>query len=62
MPTLGITEILIIAMVVLIVFGSKELPSILRKIARGWRDMQNAANNVKKEMTSILDDDDELSG
>ena len=62
MPTLGITEILIIAMVVLIVFGSKELPGILRKVAKGWRDIQNASENVTKEITSIIDDDDELMG
>ena len=62
MPALGITEILLIAVVVLLLFGSKELPKVIRSIAKGWRDIQNAADNVKKEVTSIIDDDEELLG
>jgi len=62
MPALGITEILLIAIVVLLLFGSKELPKVIRSIAKGWRDIQNAADNVKKEVTSIIDDDEELLG
>ena len=62
MPSLGITEILLIAVVVLLLFGSKELPKVIRSIAKGWRDIQNAADNVKKEVTSIIDDDEELLG
>lgn len=62
MPALGITEILIIATVVLVLFGSKEMPGMLRKISKGWRNIQNAADNVKKEMTSLIDEDDDLLG
>jgi sec-independent protein translocase protein TatA len=62
MPGLGISEIVLIAIVVLLLFGSKELPKIIRSIVKSWRDLQNAANNVKKEVTSIMDDDDDLLG
>ena len=62
MPTLGITEILIIATVVLVLFGGKEMPGMLRKISKGWRDLQKTADNVKKEMTSLIDEDDDLMG
>ena len=62
MPALGITEILIIATVVLVLFGSKEMPGMLRKISKGWWNIQNTADNVKKEITSLIDEDDDLLG
>lgn len=54
MPNLGPTEIIIIAVVVLILFGSKKLPDASRALGRSMRIF-------KSETKGLQDDEDEKS-
>ncbi len=42
MPTLGVTELLIVLFIVLFIFGIGKLPSISRGIARSIREFRAA--------------------
>ena len=60
--SIGTSELLVILVVVLLLFGSKQLPSVVRGFAKGWREVQNATRQVKDEMHEILDEQEELLG
>ena len=60
--SIGTSELLIIVLVVLVLFGTKQLPHIIRSLAKGWRDIQRTTQDVKDEIQSIIDDEDELLG
>ena len=60
--SIGISEILIILVVALIIFGSKELGQVARSLGKGWRDIQRTTQNVKDEIGDILDEEDDLLG
>jgi len=47
---LGWTEILLIAFVVLLLFGGKKIPELMRGLGRGFREFKDAKDNVKKEI------------
>jgi sec-independent protein translocase protein TatA len=47
---LGMTEILLIAMVVLLLFGGKKIPELMKGLGKGIREFNDAKNNVRKEI------------
>ena len=51
---LGWTEILLIAFVVLLLFGGKKIPELMRGLGRGVREFNDAKNNVKKELEDSM--------
>jgi len=56
--SIGSIEILIIFLVALLLFGSKQLPYIARSLGNALRDFQNATQNARNEIHRILDEDD----
>ncbi len=48
--SLGTTEMMMIFVVILILFGPKQLPQIARTIGKGLRDIRRAANQIKHEV------------
>lgn len=62
MFSIGNSELLIIVLVVLLLFGSRQLPQVIRSLTKGWRDLQRATQNVKDEIKDIIDEEDELLG
>jgi sec-independent protein translocase protein TatA len=46
----GGKEIWIILIVVLILFGGKKIPELMRGMGKGIREFNDAKNNVKKEI------------
>jgi sec-independent protein translocase protein TatA len=54
MPDLGVWEILIIAVVILVLFGSKKLPDTARSMGRSLRIF-------KSETKGLRDDDEETA-
>ena len=59
---LGCTEILLIAFVVLLLFGGKKIPELMRGLGRGVREFKDAKDNVKKELEdSIAEKDSKTS-
>jgi sec-independent protein translocase protein TatA len=50
MGNFGWTEILLIAFVVLLLFGGKKIPELMRGLGRGVREFNDAKDNVKREI------------
>ncbi len=46
----GGSELLLIIVAVLILFGGKQLPGILRNIGKGVRELQKASQDIKREI------------
>jgi sec-independent protein translocase protein TatA len=56
MGNMGWTEILLIAFVVLLLFGGRKIPELMRGLGRGVREFNDAKNNVRKELEeSVVD-------
>lgn len=49
---LGTTEIILIAVVVLLLFGGKKIPELMRGLGRGISEFKKAKNEVTSEVTS----------
>jgi TatA/E family protein of Tat protein translocase len=47
---IGISEIFLILLVALLLFGSKKLPEVARGLGRGLNEMKKAAEDIKKEI------------
>ena len=56
MGNLGWQEILLIAVVILILFGARKIPEFMRGLGKGMREFNDAKNNVKKEMEDSTSD------
>ena len=55
---LGWTEILLIAFVVLLLFGGKKIPELMRGLGRGVREFKDAKDNVRKELEDSISEKD----
>jgi sec-independent protein translocase protein TatA len=47
---LGTTEILLIVLLVLVLFGAKKIPTFARGLGQGIREFKSAANDVQNEV------------
>lgn len=54
MGNLGFQEILLIAVVVLVLFGGRKIPEFMKGIGKGVREFNDAKDNVKKEFEEGL--------
>ena len=49
---LGTGEIIIIALVVLLLFGGKKIPELMRGLGKGVKSFKEGMNDLEKEITS----------
>ena len=54
----GMGELLLVLLIFLLLFGSKELPQVARKMGKGYRDLQRMTQNAREEMRKIIDEND----
>lgn len=47
---LGMSEVLVIALVVLLFFGGKKIPELMRGLGKGVRSFKEGMNNMEKEI------------
>ncbi len=47
---LGTSEIIVIVIAILILFGAKKIPQFAKGLGQGVREFKDAAGNVKKEI------------
>ena len=47
---LGSTEIILILLVVLLLFGAKKIPDLMRGFGQGIREFKDASKEIKKEI------------
>ena len=53
------SELLLIVVAVLILFGGRQLPGILRNIGKGVRELQKASQDIKREIDLDVTDSEE---
>ncbi len=51
----GMGELLLVLLIFLLLFGSRELPQVARKLGKGYRDLQRMTLNARDEMRIIID-------
>lgn len=56
---LGGPELIFIAFVVLLLFGGKKLPELMRGLGSGIREFNNAKANIESEVKESLKEADE---
>ena len=59
MGPLGFNEILIILVIVLLLFGGRKIPELMRGLGRGVREFNDAKNTVRKEIEEGVNDKDQ---
>lgn len=52
---LGMQEVLLIALVVLLFFGGKKIPELMKGLGKGVHSFKEGMNNVEKEIDKIKD-------
>ena len=52
---LGAGEILVIALFVLMFFGSKQIPELMRGLGRATRQFKDAMGGIEREVRSVTD-------
>ena len=58
MGNLGFQEILLIAVVILVLFGGRKIPEFMRGLGRGIREFNDAKTNVKRELEEGMKEKD----
>ncbi|HEV8271646.1 MAG TPA: twin-arginine translocase TatA/TatE family subunit [Chitinophagaceae bacterium] len=56
MGNLGATEIILIAFVVLLLFGGKKIPELMRGLGKGVREFKDAKDNVRRELEESINE------
>ena len=51
---LGAGEVMIIALFVLMFFGSKQIPELMRGLGRATREFKDAMNGIEREVRSAV--------
>lgn len=47
---IGMQEVLLITLVVLLIFGGKKIPELMKGIGKGVRSFKEGMNNIEKEI------------
>ena len=55
---LGVWEILIIAFIVLLLFGGRKIPELMHGIGKGVKSFKKGMNEVEEEINKAAEDDD----
>lgn len=59
--SLGFTEIFLIIIVVLLLFGSKRIPELARALGRAKHEFEKAKDTLKQEAEEIVKDVDTIA-
>ena len=55
---LGAGEIIIIALIVLLLFGGKKIPELMKGLGKGVRNFKEGMNDIEKEIEKTPDSKD----
>ncbi len=56
---IGAGEIIVIALVVLLLFGGKKIPELMKGLGKGVRSFKDGMNEIEKDVTDISKDNKE---
>lgn len=54
---LGTPEIVLIAIVILVLFGAKKIPELMQGLGKGIKEFKKASSDIEKDLTSVDDKD-----
>jgi sec-independent protein translocase protein TatA len=54
---LGTGELVLIGMVVLLMFGGKKLPELMKGLGKGMKEFKEAQKDVQEQITKSMDDE-----
>lgn len=57
--TLGWPEIIVIALIVLLLFGGKKIPELMRGLGKGVKSFKEGVNEAKEEINKAKEEIDE---
>ena len=55
---LGAGEIIVIALIVLLLFGGKKSPELMKGLGKGVRSFKEGVNNIEKDIENTTADQD----
>ena len=58
---LGPSELIIVALIVLLLFGGKKIPELMRGMGKGIREFNNAKDGMRDEIRKGMNDDETSS-
>ena len=58
---IGMQEVLLIALVVLLFFGGKKIPELMKGIGKGVRSFKDGMNDIEKEIDKADDKKEKTS-
>lgn len=53
---LGTPEIILIAIVILVLFGAKKIPELMQGLGKGIKEFKKASSDVEKDITTAAED------
>lgn len=56
---LGLPEILLIALVVLLLFGGKKIPELMKGLGKGVKSFKDGVNGIEQEINAPLENNKE---
>ena len=56
---IGMQEVLLIALVVLLFFGGKKIPELMKGLGKGVRSFKEGMNDIEKDINDTKDTADE---
>ncbi|MGB9697176.1 MAG: Sec-independent protein translocase subunit TatA/TatB [Ignavibacteria bacterium] len=59
MGNLGTTEIILIIIAILVLFGAKKIPEFMRGLGHGIREFKKASSEIESEITKPLKEEEQ---
>jgi len=59
---LGPQELILIALVILILFGAKRIPELMQGLGKGVREFKKATSDIEKDIKSAIEPKKEETG
>ncbi len=53
---LGTSEIILIALVILVLFGAKKIPEMMQGLGKGIREFKKASKDIEDDLTKPTDE------
>ncbi|MCK5774546.1 MAG: twin-arginine translocase TatA/TatE family subunit [Bacteroidales bacterium] len=50
---LGGNEVIIVLAIILLLFGGRKIPELMRGLGKGMKEFKNATNDIKEEINDI---------
>lgn len=58
---LGTPEIILIAIVILVLFGAKKIPELMQGLGKGVKEFKKATTDIEKDLNSSADSKEKKS-